>query len=83
MQAVTPYQPQERKTPSEFLTEEDFYQAAKDPKSGNLSESVLQDIKDSVVGEPVGQQWLSTEQLRQGGYSSWREFRACRLISAW
>ena len=83
VQALSPYQALGSKTPSEFLTEEDFYQAAKNTKSGKPSEAELQDIKGDVVGVPVGQQWLSNEQLQQGGYDSWREFRACHLIAAW
>ncbi len=83
MQAVTPHQAQDNELPSEALTEEDLYQAAKNSNSGNPSEAELQDIKGDVVGVPVGKQWLSNEQLREGGYNSWREFRACCLIAAW
>jgi len=73
----------DREEPSELLTEEDFYKAAKNTKSGIPSKAELEDMKGDIVGVPVGQQWLSTDQLRQGGYSSWREFRACCLIVQW
>lgn len=83
LQAVDPYQAQGSKTPLEYLTEADFNLAAQNPKSGIPSAAELQDIKGDVVGVPVGLQWLSNEQLEQGGYTSWREFRACHLIAAW
>lgn len=66
-----------------YLTEADVYHAAKNPKSGKPSAAELDDMRSDVVGAPVGDQWLSNEQLTLGGYTSWREFRACRLISEW
>ncbi|KAK9825226.1 hypothetical protein WJX74_001412 [Apatococcus lobatus] len=46
--------------------EEDFDKAAKSPRNVNLSEAELQHIKSAVVGQPVYQQWLSAEQLKEG-----------------
>lgn len=83
MQAATNLQQQDQTPRTEYLTEEDFQQAAKNPRSGSLSEVELQELKGAVVGQPVRQQWLSDQQLRQGGYSSWREYVACGLIRAW
>lgn len=83
LQAETSHQQQEDSSVADVVTEDDFYRAAQSPLSGNHSEAELQELKGAVVGQPVREQWLSAEQLKQGGYSSWREYVACQLIRAW
>ena len=83
MQGATVKQEQDKSTDTSLVTEEDFNRASRSPNSGRHTGSELQGLKELVVGQPIGHQKLSLEQLQAYGYSSWPEYVACGLIRAW
>ena len=65
------------------LSEEDFVQACKSPRSGPASEAEKLELRELVVGQPVREQKLTAAQLQAGGYQSWREYLACAYMRAY
>ena len=65
----------------EVLEEEDFPPNAH--KAWGLSDGDYAKLKFFMIGQPVRPQRFSGEQLRMGGYRSWREYEAHAAIRAW
>ena len=67
----------------DLLTEEDFVIAQQRQYRQSLSRDDLQQITRLLVDQPVWQQTLSCQELKEGGFGCWREYVAWSLIKAW
>ncbi len=64
------------------VTEENFDRAARRGVSSRMSQEELQNIKEKLIGQPVWEQDLSSEELKQGGFT-WGEYVAWSCLKAW
>lgn len=64
-----------------LYTEEDFL--IKDYCDWGLSKKALQCIKDCMVGEPVPPARFTKAQLKEAGYTSWKQYEIHAALRAW
>ena len=75
--------PQTKSTSSNqnLYTKEDF--VIKDCCDWGLSEKALQCIKDFMVGEAVPPARFTEAQLKEAGYTSWKQYEIHAALRAW